>query len=140
MSAESKPVLVVTCPTPLASLPPDVAERVDRDYVVRRAETPESLTSDGLVELSDGASGLLVTPFDRIDASFFDRVADSAYEVQQFLRSGEWPHGAPLALMGRQLTGKVARDLWDGTDRAGGRASRACSGNGDSLLQPVAGP
>jgi hypothetical protein len=89
MSAESKPVPVVTCPTPLASLPPDVAERVDRDYVVRRAETPEPLTSDGLVELSDGASGFLVTPFDRIDASFLDRVADSAYEAQQLLRSGE---------------------------------------------------
>jgi lactate dehydrogenase-like 2-hydroxyacid dehydrogenase len=117
-----------------------------------------SLTSDGLVELSDGASGFLVTPFDRIDASFFDRVAASvkivatrsvgydhidiaaaarthmavaytpgvlteavadttillllgasrhAYEAQRFLRTGEWAHAAPLALMGRQLTGKV---------------------------------
>jgi lactate dehydrogenase-like 2-hydroxyacid dehydrogenase len=158
MSAHSKPVLVVTRPTPLAALPPDVAERVDRHFVVRRAETPESLTSDGLVELSDGASGFLVTPFDRIDASFFDRAAASvkivatrsvgydhidiaaaarrhipvgyapgvltdatadatillllgasrrAYQAQQFLRAGEWPQGAPLALMGRQLTGKV---------------------------------
>ena len=158
MSAHSKPVLVVTRPTPLAALPPDVAERVDRDFVVRRAETAESLTSDGLVELSDGASGFLVTPFDRIDASFFDRAAASvkivatrsvgydhidiapaarrhipvgyapgvltdatadatillllgasrrAYQAQQFLRAGEWPQGAPLALIGRQLTGKV---------------------------------
>lgn len=30
-----------------------------------------------------------------------------AYEAQQFLRAGEWAQGAPLALMGRQLTGKV---------------------------------
>lgn len=118
----------------------------------------ESLTSDGLVELSDGAPGFLVTPFDRIDASFFDRAAASvkivatrsvgydhidiaaaarrhipvgyapgvltdatadatillllgasrrAYQAQQFLRAGELPQGAPLALMGRQLTGKV---------------------------------
>jgi lactate dehydrogenase-like 2-hydroxyacid dehydrogenase len=149
---------VVTRPAPLAALPPQVAERVNRDFAVRLAESPESLTSDGLVELSDGASGFLVTPFDRIDASFFDRVAASvkivatrsvgydhidiaaalrrgipvaftpgvltdaaadatillllgasrhAYEAQQFLRSGEWAHGVPLALMGRQLTGKV---------------------------------
>ena len=158
MSADSKPLLVVTRPTPLAALPPEVAERVNRDFVVRLAETPESLASAGLVELSDGASGFLVTPFDRIDASFFDRVAASvkivatrsvgydhidvaaaarrhipvaytpgvlteavadatillllgasrhAYEAQRFLRAGEWGHAAPLALIGRQLTGKV---------------------------------
>jgi lactate dehydrogenase-like 2-hydroxyacid dehydrogenase len=74
VSAVSKSVLVVTRPP---TLPAEVAERVNRDFVVRLAETPESLTSDGLVELSDGASGLLVTPFDRIDASFFERVAPS---------------------------------------------------------------
>jgi lactate dehydrogenase-like 2-hydroxyacid dehydrogenase len=158
MSSHSKPLLVVTRPTPLAALPPEVAERVNRDFVVRLAETPESLTSDGLVELSDGASGFLVTPFDRIEASFFDRVAASvkivatrsvgydhidiaaaarrhipiaytpgvltdavadatillllgasrhAYGAQQFLRAGEWGYAAPLALIGRQLTGKV---------------------------------
>jgi lactate dehydrogenase-like 2-hydroxyacid dehydrogenase len=158
MSAESKPLLVVTRPNSLAALPPKVAERVDRDFGVRLADTPESLTSDGLVELSDGASGFLVTLFDRIDTSFFDRVAASvkivatrsvgydhidiaaaarrhipvaytpgvltdavadatillllgasrrAYVAQQFLRSGEWGHAAPPALMGSQLTGKV---------------------------------
>ncbi len=158
MSTHSKPLLVVTRPAPLAALPPNVGARVNRDFVVRWAERPESLTSGGLVELSDGASGLLVTPFDRIDASFFDRVAASvkivatrsvgydhidiaaaarrhipvaytpgvltdatadatillllgasrhAYDAQQFLRAGEWAHAAPLALMGRQLTGKV---------------------------------
>jgi lactate dehydrogenase-like 2-hydroxyacid dehydrogenase len=158
MSAASKPVLVVTRAGPLAALPPEVAERVNRDYDVRLAETPESLTSDGLVELSDGASGFLVTLLDRIDASFFDHVAASvkivatrsvgydhidlaaaarrhiavaytpgvltdavadatillllgasrhAYEAQQFLRAGEWAHGVPPTLIGRQLTGKV---------------------------------
>jgi lactate dehydrogenase-like 2-hydroxyacid dehydrogenase len=158
MSARSKPVLVVTRPIPLMALPPEVAERVNRDFVVRLAETPQSLTSDGLGELSDGASGFLVTGSDRIDASFFDRVAASvkivatrsvgydhidiaaaarrhipvaytpgaltdatadatillllgasrhAYAAQQFLRAGEWAQGAPLALIGRQLMGKV---------------------------------
>jgi lactate dehydrogenase-like 2-hydroxyacid dehydrogenase len=77
MSSHPKPLLVVTRPNPLAALPPKVAERVNRDFGVRLAQTPESLTSDGLVELSDGASGFLVTLFDRIDASFFDRVAAS---------------------------------------------------------------
>jgi lactate dehydrogenase-like 2-hydroxyacid dehydrogenase len=110
------------------------------------------------VELSDGAAGFLVTGFDRIDASFFERVAPSvkivatrsvgydhidvaaaarrniavantpgvltdavadatillllgasrrAYEAQQFIRAGEWAHASPIALIGRQLTGKV---------------------------------
>jgi lactate dehydrogenase-like 2-hydroxyacid dehydrogenase len=159
MSSHSKPLLVVTRPTPLAALPPEVAERVNRDFVLRLAETPECFTSDGLVELSDGASGFLVTPFDRIEASFFDRVAASvkivptrsvgydhidiaaaarrhipiaytpgvltdavadttillllgasrhAYGAQQFLRAGEWAYAAPLALIGRQLTGKAS--------------------------------
>jgi lactate dehydrogenase-like 2-hydroxyacid dehydrogenase len=154
VGAASKPVLVVTRPP----LPAEVTERVNRDFVVRLAETPESLTSDGLVELADGAAGLLVSPADRIDAGFFDRVdssvkivatrsvgydhidvpsaarrhiavantpgvltdavADStillllgasrrAFEAQQFIRAGEWAHAAPVALIGRQLTGKV---------------------------------
>jgi lactate dehydrogenase-like 2-hydroxyacid dehydrogenase len=30
-----------------------------------------------------------------------------AYEAQQLLRAGEWARVAPLALMGRQLTGNV---------------------------------
>jgi lactate dehydrogenase-like 2-hydroxyacid dehydrogenase len=30
-----------------------------------------------------------------------------AYEAQQLIRAGEWAHAAPVALIGRQLTGKV---------------------------------
>jgi lactate dehydrogenase-like 2-hydroxyacid dehydrogenase len=154
MSTTSRLVLVVTRPP----LPAAVTERVNRDFIVRLAETPESLTSDGLLELADGAAGLLVSPADRIDAGFFDRVASSvkivatrsvgydhiairsaarrhiavantpgvltdavadatillllgasrhAYEAQQFIRTGEWVHTSPVALIGRQLTGKV---------------------------------
>jgi lactate dehydrogenase-like 2-hydroxyacid dehydrogenase len=154
MSSAAKPVLVVTWPP----LPAQVAERVNRDFVLRLAETPESLTSDGLLALADGAAGLLVSSADRLDAGFFDRVASSvkvlatrsvgydhidipaaarrhiavaytpgvltdavadatillllgasrrAYEAQQFIRAGEWAHAAPVALIGRQLTGRV---------------------------------
>jgi hypothetical protein len=99
-----------------------------------------------------------VSPADRIDAEFFDRVASSVkvvatrsvgydhidirsaarrhiavantpgvltdavadatillllgasrhvYEAQRFIRAGEWAHTAPVALIGRQLTGKA---------------------------------
>jgi lactate dehydrogenase-like 2-hydroxyacid dehydrogenase len=73
VSADPKPVLVVTRPP----LPSEVTERLNRDFVVRLAETPESLITDGLLELADGAAGLLVSPADRIDAGFFDRVGSS---------------------------------------------------------------
>lgn len=115
MSADSKPVLVVTRPIPLAALPEEVAVRVSRDFAVRSAETPESLTSDGLVGLSDGASGFLVSPFDRIDAPFFDRVAASVRIVAT--RSVGYDHidvaatarrGIPVAYTPGVLTDAVA--------------------------------
>ncbi len=58
MSTALKPVLVVTRPP----LPTEVTERVSRDFAVRLAKTPKSLTSEGLLELADGAAGLLVGP------------------------------------------------------------------------------
>jgi lactate dehydrogenase-like 2-hydroxyacid dehydrogenase len=154
MNAGSKPVLVVTRPPLL----PDLEERVYRDYSVRLADTPEALTIDGLLALSDGASALLITLADKLGASFFERVPDSvkivatrsvgfdhidiaaaarrhvaiantpgvltdavadatimlllgasrhAYEAQRFLVAGEWGEELQVALMGRQLTGKV---------------------------------
>jgi lactate dehydrogenase-like 2-hydroxyacid dehydrogenase len=150
----ANPVLVVTRPP----LPPDVDERVKREFVPRFAQSAESLTPDGLLDLADGASALLITLADHLDAGFFDRipasvkvvatrsvgydhidlraaadkhiaiantpgvlteaVADAAmllllgasrraYEAQRILRSGEWAHTKPDALIGRQLTGKV---------------------------------
>jgi lactate dehydrogenase-like 2-hydroxyacid dehydrogenase len=73
MRAPSKPVVVVTRPP----LPPEVTERMNRDYVVREAATTQSLSSDGLVELSGTANAFLVSVADRIDGRFFDRVASS---------------------------------------------------------------
>jgi hypothetical protein len=45
MSADSKPVLVVTCPTPLAALPPEVAERVNRHFAVMAVDAAEETNS-----------------------------------------------------------------------------------------------
>jgi len=154
MSVPAKPVLVVTRP-PLAPL---VSERVNKDFIARLTGTPESLTTQRLLELSRGASALLVSPADRLDANFFESVDSSvriiatlsvsydhidiaaaarrqiavantpgvpptavadatillllaasrnAHQAQQFIRAGEWAHAAPLAFIGRQLTGKV---------------------------------
>ena len=72
MTAE-KPVVVVTRPP----LPPEVDQRVNRDFRPRIADTSESLTPDGLLALADGASALLVTGADRLDADFFDHIPRS---------------------------------------------------------------
>jgi lactate dehydrogenase-like 2-hydroxyacid dehydrogenase len=72
MTAE-KPVVVVTRPP----LPPEVDQRVNRDFRPRIADTPESLTPAGLLALADGASALLVTGADRLDADFFGHIPRS---------------------------------------------------------------
>jgi lactate dehydrogenase-like 2-hydroxyacid dehydrogenase len=69
----TKPILVVTRPP----LPPEVDERVNRDFTRRTADTPESLTARGLLALADGASALLITLADRLDADFFDHIPGS---------------------------------------------------------------
>jgi hypothetical protein len=58
MSAASKPVLVVTRPP----LPTEVTDCVNRDFIVRLAETPESVTSDNIdVVLGGRVAPSLVT-------------------------------------------------------------------------------
>lgn len=69
----TKPVLVITRPP----LPPKVDERVNHEFRPRTAGTPEALTPHGLLALADGASALLVTGADRLDADFFDHIPQS---------------------------------------------------------------
>jgi lactate dehydrogenase-like 2-hydroxyacid dehydrogenase len=72
-TATAKPIVVVTRPP----LPPEVDQRVNRDFSARTAATPESLTPHGMLGLADGASALLVTGADRLDADFFDHIPGS---------------------------------------------------------------
>jgi lactate dehydrogenase-like 2-hydroxyacid dehydrogenase len=59
----SKPVLVVT-----TRYPKDVEDRIDRDYSARR--NPQKLLS-----AADGADALFITPADRLDSEFFQKVS-----------------------------------------------------------------
>lgn len=63
-----KPVVVVTRPP----LPPEVDQRVNRDFRPGIAATPESLTPDGLLAHADGASALAL---DNVDAVLGGRPA-----------------------------------------------------------------
>ncbi len=71
----AKPILVVTRP-----LPEEVDERVVRNFSPRRS-TGEPPTNDELIALSDGASAVLVSPFDPLNADFFDHIPPSVKVV-----------------------------------------------------------
>jgi lactate dehydrogenase-like 2-hydroxyacid dehydrogenase len=67
-----KPILVVT-----AHLLPPVEARIENEYEVRRKTDGAPFTRNELLSASEGADALLITPFDRLDAGFFQRVSSS---------------------------------------------------------------
>ncbi len=67
-----KPVLVVT-----ARFVDAVEGRIQRDFELRRKQNGAHFTSEELLSAADGADAMLVTPADRLDASFFNQVAAS---------------------------------------------------------------
>jgi lactate dehydrogenase-like 2-hydroxyacid dehydrogenase len=68
----SKPVLVVT-----TRFVDEVEARIARDYEARRNIRENPFTRDELLEASEGADALLVTPFERLDSEFFKRAPAS---------------------------------------------------------------
>lgn len=68
----SKPVLVVT-----THFVDDVEVRIDRDFEVRRKPKGAFFTQEELLSAADGADAMLVTPFDKLDATFFQQVSSS---------------------------------------------------------------
>jgi lactate dehydrogenase-like 2-hydroxyacid dehydrogenase len=67
-----KPLLVVT-----TRLTDEIEARIDRDYDARRNPRERPFTPDELIEACSGADALFVTPFDRLDSEFFNRVPAS---------------------------------------------------------------
>jgi lactate dehydrogenase-like 2-hydroxyacid dehydrogenase len=66
----TKPVLVVT-----SRYPKEVEDRIDRDYNARRNPDQFPFGSQKLLSAADGADALFITPADRLDSGFFDRVS-----------------------------------------------------------------
>jgi hypothetical protein len=67
-----KPVLVVT-----AYFVDAVEDRLKQDFELRRNKNGARFTAKELFSAADGADAMLVTPADRLDAAFFNRVASS---------------------------------------------------------------
>jgi len=56
---------------------PAVEERMEREFDVRREMSGRMLSSAELLGLADGADAMFITPMDRLDAAFFERVSKS---------------------------------------------------------------
>src|SRR6202789_2657191 len=67
-----KPVLVVT-----AYFVDAVEARLQQDFELRRKANGAHFTAEELLLAADGADAMLVTPADKLDAAFFNRVASS---------------------------------------------------------------
>src|ERR1700684_996263 len=70
MSDMMKPILVVTTRFPQA-----IEDRIDRDYDARRNRDQFPISPEKLLSASEGADALFITPADRLDSGFFQKVS-----------------------------------------------------------------
>jgi lactate dehydrogenase-like 2-hydroxyacid dehydrogenase len=66
----TKPILVVT-----SRYAKPIEDRIDRDFTARRNPNQGLFTQQDLLSVSDGADALFITPADRLDAAFFEKVS-----------------------------------------------------------------
>jgi lactate dehydrogenase-like 2-hydroxyacid dehydrogenase len=65
-----KPILVVT-----SRYPKEVEDRIDRDYSARRNPNQFPLSRQELLSTAEGADALFITPANRLDSGFFEKVS-----------------------------------------------------------------
>src|SRR5580704_8543038 len=70
MAGMTKPVLVVT-----SRYPKQVEDRIDRDYNARRNPNQFPFSQEQLLSAAEGADALFITPADRLDSGFFEKVS-----------------------------------------------------------------
>jgi lactate dehydrogenase-like 2-hydroxyacid dehydrogenase len=75
----SKPVLVVT-----THFVDEVEARIARDFEVRRQPKGAVYTPEKLLSAADGADAMLINPFDKLDAAFFQRVSSSVKVIATY--------------------------------------------------------
>jgi lactate dehydrogenase-like 2-hydroxyacid dehydrogenase len=72
----TKPVLVVT-----SRYAKPIEDRIDRDFTARRNLNQGLLTQQQLLSVADGADALFITPADRLDSAFFQKVSPTVKVV-----------------------------------------------------------
>jgi lactate dehydrogenase-like 2-hydroxyacid dehydrogenase len=70
MLGMTKPILVVT-----SRYPKEVEDRIGRDYTARRNPDRSLFTQQNLLSAAEGADALFITPADRLDSEFFQKVS-----------------------------------------------------------------
>jgi lactate dehydrogenase-like 2-hydroxyacid dehydrogenase len=79
MEGMTKPVLVATSRYPKA-----VEDRIDRDFNARRNPNQSLFSQQQLLSAADGADALFITPADRLDSVFFQKVSSSVKIIATF--------------------------------------------------------
>jgi lactate dehydrogenase-like 2-hydroxyacid dehydrogenase len=79
MLGMTKPVLVVT-----SRYPKEVEDRIDRDYNARRNPNQGLFSQQTLLSAAEGADALFITPADRLDSGFFQKVSPTLRIVATF--------------------------------------------------------
>jgi lactate dehydrogenase-like 2-hydroxyacid dehydrogenase len=74
-----KPILVVT-----TRFVKPIEARIDNEFEVRRKADGTPFQHDELLAAAEGADALFVTPFDRLDADFFERVSPSVKVISTY--------------------------------------------------------
>ena len=75
----TKPILVVT-----SHYPKDVEARIDRDYNARRNPNASLFSQQQLLSAAEGADALFITPADRLDSEFFQKVSPTVRIIATF--------------------------------------------------------
>jgi lactate dehydrogenase-like 2-hydroxyacid dehydrogenase len=74
-----KPILVVA-----SQFPKDVEDRIDREYDARRNTNPLPLTRDQFLAAADGGDAMFITPGDRLDSTFFQKVSPTVKVIATY--------------------------------------------------------
>jgi lactate dehydrogenase-like 2-hydroxyacid dehydrogenase len=75
----TKPILVVTSRYPKA-----VEDRIDRDYTARRNPDQSPFTQQKMLSAAEGADAMFITPADRLDSGFFEKVSSTVRIIATF--------------------------------------------------------
>jgi len=66
----TKPILVIT-----SRYPNEVEDRIDRDYIARRNPSRSLFSQQELLTAAEGADAMFITPADRLDSGFFQKLS-----------------------------------------------------------------
>src|ERR1700691_607846 len=75
----TKPILVVT-----SRYPKEVEDRIDRDYDARRNPNQLPFSQPEMLTAAEGADALFITPADRLDSAFFQKVSPTVQIIATY--------------------------------------------------------